>query len=496
VGRAGRSKAPPKAEAGDSLPLHDTANAPLAPDHDMPRLPGDVRHDDPSQDRVRDPQGQDIQTRDAHAREGDGGASPQADKPGGRSPLWKRLAKSAIGLALLVAFGWGPLQTMLQVASVEALVNARLVTIRAPIDGQVVIAPTEMTTWSPFDKGAPVLRIVNLRADRARLDDLRRQIGRLEDERAALTQRADQARGLLDSLRAQTQVFAEGRARQLEARIAALRNDVASAAAQAEEAVAASDRANALLRTGASTRAEVQRRERDKTTTAESHAAARNRLAESEVELAAVRRGTFVGDSYNDRPSSVQRSDEARQRLGDLEAELSLNTAQLARLRQELADEGRRYADMSDVQVALPLHGRIWELMTATGEEVRRGQDLLRVLDCASPVVTANVSETVYNGLQLGTRAHFRPTGGGEDYEGAVVGLTGMATAPANYAIQPGALVREAYRVTVAVPRLAETSQCPIGRTGRVRFDTSATPQATGSLPSTQRPQTTQGLRP
>ena len=96
-----------------------------------------------------------------------------------------RLVKVGVGLALVVVFGWMPLQTLLVASSVEAVVNSRIVTIRSPIDGVVAAAPHDFKAWSAA-KGAPVLRIVDDKADRARLDDLRRQLGNLEDERPSL----------------------------------------------------------------------------------------------------------------------------------------------------------------------------------------------------------------------------------------------------------------------------------------------------------------------
>ena len=50
----------------------------------------------------------------------------------------------------------------------------------------------------------------------------------------------------------------------------------------------------------------------------------------------------------------------------------------------------------------------MWELLTASGEQVQRGQDLMRLLDCNAALVTAVVSEAVYNRLQIGSRATFR----------------------------------------------------------------------------------------
>ena len=54
--------------------------------------------------------------------------------------------------------------------------------------------------------------------------------------------------------------------------------------------------------------------------------------------------------------------------------------------------------------------------------------------------------------------------------EGRIVSLTGVATAPANLAIQPAALAKEPYRVTVALPEMPTKGRCSVGRTGRVTF--------------------------
>ena len=127
------------------------------------------------------------------------------------------------------------------------------------------------------------------------------------------------------------------------------------------------------------------------------------------------------------------------------------------------------------------MRGRIWEVLTANGEEVRVGQSLLRVLDCAGAVVTATVSESVYNKL-FSRPAGALPTARRKHRvcPARVVGLTGLAAAGSNFAIEQTALTREPYHVTIAVPGLAERRECNVGRTGQVTFDTStAAGQAT-----------------
>jgi multidrug resistance efflux pump len=157
-------------------------------------------------------------------------------------------------------------------------------------------------------------------------------------------------------------------------------------------------------------------------------------------------------------------------RLNELGADIEQRQARLAPLRTELVGEQKRYAERSEANLASPVRGSVWEIMTAPGESVARGQDLVRLLDCSGLVVTATVGETAYNHLRIGDSARFRFRGESRDYEGRILGLTGVASAAANLAIQPSALAKEPYRVTVAVPELATAGQCDVGRTGRVTF--------------------------
>ena len=158
-----------------------------------------------------------------------------------------------------------------------------------------------------------------------------------------------------------------------------------------------------------------------------------------------------------------------RQRAGDLEADLARTDTEIAWLANETIIEEVRFADLSEANITTPVAGRVWEMMTSPGEDVQAGQPLLKILDCSGAVITANVTESVYNRLQLGDRATFEPNDGGEPISGTVVNLTGAAGAPANLAINPDTLSKEPYRVTVA-PRDAAPLACTVGRTGRVVF--------------------------
>ncbi len=400
-----------------------------------------------------------------------------AAAPGGR---WAELAekirgqhrralKSLIGLLVVVAVGWIPVRALLETSSTEAVINARLITLRAPIEGQVGVLAA-VAAGSEVQPGAELVSVVNPRAERGRLDDLRRLIDELENDIKTLVARRADLAALHKDLADQTRAFRVARLDQLQARIAELGSDTAAAAAKREEAQQALERARSLVEGGSGTKVSLEKARRDATVAEQILLALGHRRTALDVELAALQNGVYVGDSYNDRPQSLQRADDIALRLHELAADIDHRQARLALLRAELVGEKARYSERSTTSLTSPVRGSIWEIMTAPGESVARGQDLVRLLDCSGLVVTATVGETAYNHLRIGDPARFRFRGEGKAYEGKIMGLTGVGTAAANLAIQPSALAKEPYRVTVAIPELAKPGQCDVGRTGRVTF--------------------------
>ncbi len=401
----------------------------------------------------------------------DNESPPPQEMQAVRPKIVGRIIKAAVGLAILAAFGWMPVRTLLQASSVEAIVNSRVVTVRAPIEGDVVATSTDLASTGVLAANRELLRIVNVRADRLRLDGLEDRLAQQKILHAALQAKIASTRQAYDEVVRYLARFALGRTEQLEARAAQLQSEVAAARARTAVAAAAAGRALKLGRSDALSTAEVERLIEEKTIAEQTEISTERALDATNAELNAARDGTFLGDGANDRPSSAQRSDELLQRLNELTADLTAADAEIAHLERDVVDETARYRSFADVAISLPVTGRLWEVMTAPGEHVSVGQDLLKILDCSGAVVTANVTEAVYNRLSVGAPARFRPSDGGGDFQGTITNLTGLADAPANLAIIPSALSREAYRVTVRVPDLASGNSCAVGRTGRVIFD-------------------------
>jgi multidrug resistance efflux pump len=300
-------------------------------------------------------------------------------------------------------------------------------------------------------------------------------MSRLENERPSFAAKLAAAEAAQQDLARQASQFREGRMLQLEARIAEIQSAIEAAASRREEATAAVERASSLIKSGSVSTVELARLTREQSIARQTEIGARRRLDAANVELSGAKNGTYLGDSYNDRPSSVQREEEMRQRAGDLKADLAHADTEIEWLSHEIASEQLHYANRSEADIRAPVSGRIWEMMTSPGEDVRAGQPLLKLLDCSGTVVTANVTESVYNRLQLGEQADFEPNDGSPAIQGTIINLTGASGAPANLAIDPTALNKEPYRVSVSMPGVDATGKdCAVGRTGRVVFNQGA----------------------
>src|SRR6202011_1187749 len=173
-----------------------------------------------------------------------------------------RAIKSALGLGVLVIAGVGPVQRLLEFSSVEAVVNARLVSLRAPIDGKIEDADFAPTIGAVAPRGRFMLRISNSRADRARLDDLQRLVDQTEGERPAIAKRLTRLKELHEQVSQQARAFQAGRIRELEERTMDLKAQVSATEASQFEAASTLTRTKSLAATGYQTTVAVERAER------------------------------------------------------------------------------------------------------------------------------------------------------------------------------------------------------------------------------------------
>ncbi len=128
-------------------------------------------------------------------------------------------------------------------------------------------------------------------------------------------------------------------------------------------------------------------------------------------------------------------------------------------------------ASAGGVPLVAPGDGKVWEVMVAPGDRVAAGQEVARLAACSAVSVTASVSEVVYDKLRPGTPARFNFYGEDRFYYGTVSNLFGHAIPTGDFAISPASMTRDAFRVMVTLPELADFPGCTIGRRGEVLFN-------------------------
>jgi multidrug resistance efflux pump len=388
------------------------------------------------------------------------------------------ILKSAVALLVALVFGWLPFQRLIATTSAEAVVNARVITIRAPIDGEVSARVSNFEVGIEFPAGDELLTINNSRADQTYLDNLKRTKEQLITTAAALQAKKRVLEHHSNELAVQKERYRFSRVAQLEKRISEIETGIVGAKAQREVTEKALARARTLVTSGNIAEAVVDRAVRDDRVALEAINGLQERRKATLVELEAAQKGTFVSDGYNDTSESAQRGLDVELQLADVDARLAGTARELANVNRDLVEETKRHEKLSAAVIRPSFSGRVWEVMTAPDEHVNAGQELVRLLDCNSTIVTASVSESVYQKLRIGQRATFRPSTDGKDLQGWIVGLTGLAAGASNNAIQQGMLSREPYHVTLKFPGLAGSSNCQISRSGLVTFDTTSPVEA------------------
>ncbi|MGH1587738.1 HlyD family secretion protein [Methylobacterium phyllosphaerae] len=383
-----------------------------------------------------------------------------------------RVIKPLLGTLLLLAGLYILLGEHFAGTSADATVNARMAVVRAPVEGEVSLSLRSI--GARVGAGETVASILDDRFDTARLIDLQRglEVQGLDLKRIK-TQRAN-LRSARKSYEVQVADYQQGRVRQIEARIAEAEATQEAANARLKEADASWRRTNELSERGVQSAANLDKARSTSEVAKQDLESARQRGNYLRTELASARNGVFIGDSYNDAPSSSQRIRELDLRISELGAEEDQLIARMAQAETQISAERVRINKLTSAVLKARAPGVLWDFLVDDGEYVRRGQDLMRLVDCSSLIVTASVTESLYDGLRLGAPAQFRFYGDDRVFDGTITRLGGSGAAGlyANLAVGPSAEHLKRFDVTLNVPALAAQSEagCAVGRTGRVIF--------------------------
>lgn len=385
-----------------------------------------------------------------------------------------RSAKIVAGLVIIIVALYVIVREQTAGVSADAFINARLTTTRAPIAGTFELV--ERPLGATVNAGDNLGSIVDPLVDDVRLADLELQklVTRAEAER--LTETSAGLGDAIEALRTRANDYRRERIAQLRAQIDGAEASAKAADAKLRYARLGLDRSNRLSDQGVRT-GEALEESRSLAEVAELDlASAQETVRVARINLAAAERGIFLGDGYNDAPYSEQRVSELQVEREQLQLTAAAQANVLESLEARVRAEQVRVNRLRSASLEANVTGLLWDYLSISGETVQRGQDLIRLVDCQSTIVTLSVSESVYNRITLGSSAKFRMNGSDRLLSGVVtrVAGSGASTVYENLAIAPSQKHLERYDVTLDVPALRQEPElrCLIGRTGRVFFET------------------------
>lgn len=391
----------------------------------------------------------------------------------------RRNGRVLLGLGLLGLGAWSVVPGLVHPTSSDAMINAEVVTVRAPVEGQLA-AGLGLAVGDRVTTGDEVARIRALRPETARRDGLALDLAAQRQLLAALAAEESELARLDRDLAGRATAYRAAAARSLT--LARVEADARIAAAEARRAVAAAERARKEIlfakKLVAPPMVDAARAaERAAAAEIEEARAERARLAS---ESQSVRRGKFVSGGGDDTSYSGQRRDEVRMKRAARKVDIAQARTRVAELERQWTTEAARADDLSQAVLTAPLTGVVWRRFAAEGDAVRAGDPVLGVVDCRKLFLTAVLPRRFFAELKAGDRARARLAGTDEPVAAVVesVRAAGSAQANAAAAVAPVAEDGRDVVVTLAVrdARLGNRSDnlCQVGQRASVTFQVPA----------------------
>lgn len=399
-----------------------------------------------------------------------------------KSPITGRLLRIGLGVFLLALFGYAMIPGVFFSQASAGRVNADLVTLRAPIDGQISFGEAKIGARVVRGQALAVLRdpperdvrLANLQAQSAALTE---RIGGLEQQIAALDP-------ILQRLGGDSRNFRIAVINSLTAQVAEAEARVRQAEANARLLDAQFKRIEPLAEKGYASRADFDRRRAEADVGQADLAAQRKTLDRVRQEREAADRGIYLTDSYNNAPYSQQRRDEVElQRLGLANRKTELD-AERAQVERQIEAEQRRRQQAGEASITAPVDGLLWRQLESEGATINASAPLLQIADCSRIFFEVLRDRRADETLSIGDSANveFERNGQMVSHKARLVGMRGdqdgdrrefaiSSTGTADqlrwiFAVDFASGARVGNPQTLVV----QPEACPIGRVGRLHL--------------------------
>lgn len=313
--------------------------------------------------------------------------------------------RRVVGVALvLAALWWLALPLVFPVTS-DAVVNARTVQVRAPIDGTA--SELTLDVGDPVAAGQPMARLDNRHLDTSGLTGLTARRAELVTRGERLEKEMSEAVKTEAACRAEAARYKDAVVANLEATHQELLSKARSGKVEHEAALRRLERFKRM--NGGMSTTEID-------SAGEAESVARIRLdtdqaalTKCRAELEAARKGLFL---QKDSPHFQQRADELALKLPTLRSALKEAADLLAGVDAEIVRETARTGRLTRATAEAPVTGTVWVRQGNRGQGVKQNEVLYEIADGGTVFVEAVVHQRYLGAVTPGTPAVVNVTGG------------------------------------------------------------------------------------
>lgn len=336
---------------------------------------------------------------------------PKPLPPARPAPHWtirRRLGaalRRTVGISLVLAAGWWLVLPLLFPVTSDAVVNARTVQVRAPIDGTA--SELALDVGDPVAAGQSMASLVNRHLDKSGLTLLSAKRAELAARRERLEKELAEVVKSEAVCRTGAKKYNDAMVANLEASHRELESKAKSGRVEYDAAVRRLERVRRIsssssgLELDAAVESESVNRIRLETDKAA--------LARSAAELESGKKGLFL---QKDAPHFQQRAEELAQRVPTLESTIREASDLLTEVEAEIEREKLRTERLSLATAEAPVAGTVWARQGNRGQGVRQNEVLYEIADGRTVFVEAVVHQRYLGSVAPGTPATVNVTGG------------------------------------------------------------------------------------
>ena len=360
---------------------------------------------------------------------------------------WRsRLIRWTIGGLLLAFSGWMGATSILFRTSVRATVTAPVVAVRVPMQG--LIRGTPPSVGTTVTVGEMLFEVQAAAPDHRPAERIRGECESTRRSAAALRAQICEMDKIKATLNAHFEEYRTARIAQAEKLVAEQDAHVNETASRLKTAEFEQHLHKRLSSRGGSSGFDLARTEYALEGVRNQLEVARQKAGRLQLQLAAARKGLFVGESDGgqERVASRQRVDEIEIQQAGLRARLGELEGKLDELNAQLKSEDEYLDSHQSLSIVAPISGVIWSSTLVPGSEVTLGSMALEILDPVRLTIEATFNKADSERVCPGERVQARLIGSSQILSGQVIRVVGS-----------GKIDHEPVGMAAGVPMSADT---------------------------------------